>query len=228
MEFLTQPLQTMVADRDFNSTLPRNVMNKILFLLSLFQCFSVFCNAGNDKPLATCAPSLLVEFSQIHSMPHAMGCYAETECHNNAIALARLLEKRGFEITGANILFMKSSEGLRAQKTRTREGVIWSGWHAVLEFSGFIFDLDFPEAKALPEFDYFMKMFRSSSHFRTDLEKVIVKSIPVDVLLNGGNIAELNYDPISENLVHLRHDHIWFMNDNGYPWVALRQYLSER
>jgi hypothetical protein len=138
--------------------------------------------------------------------------YGEKLCHDNVVELAGKFESKGFDLHDAKILFLTTNDtGLFAAKTRGGNPRHWTSWHAVLEHEGLILDLNYPRPEAVPVGDYFTKMFATHPSFRTRLETVLVRAIPIRTYLDGLRQGK---------------DHLWHLYCNRtYLPQALTKYL---
>jgi len=138
--------------------------------------------------------------------------YGPKQCHDNMVVLAREFEKREFDLHSAKILFLTTSyKGLFAAQTRNGLPCNWTSWHAVLEYEGLILDLDYFRPEAVPVGNYFTYMFATHRLYRTRLETVLVRAIPIRTYIDGLRQGK---------------DHAWYLyHDETYLLQPLSDYL---
>lgn len=154
--------------------------------------------------------------------------YESGQCHHNALCLGDFFTQQGMmEAADVQILFIRpvsKQRPLIARHHRSSEVFGWSGWHAVLLWKGFVFDLDYADREAVELGVYFEKMFFAwiamdywlQSQAATPAE-VQVKAVPYQKYRRATHQGQR----VSDFALHIH----WIFRDQSIPWTELPGFL---
>ena len=109
-------------------------------------------------------------------------CYAPGNCGSNALNLLRLLREKvpGFDLRDAKVLYVLPPEGTLVTAVHTRSAFSLWKYHAVVEYRGMVFDLDYhdtPQIVPMPE--YLNEMyFLGEGEYRRLLQRLHISASP--------------------------------------------------